>query len=167
MDKRKKSGKPYLRIQVAMLGNNVGLLRTPDLEMVDDCFQYWLETQEPLPNCLMELLSHDIKLLLSGRDGLVLKKTGSLSNNPNIDTFLHAAVSYVKTCRRYKYDENPVMTVCEKYEITRQTYYRWNKRFPDAPSDIPKHLVNAVITYASNGYKVYRISKKENVHPLG
>jgi hypothetical protein len=105
--KIKNSGKPYLRIQVAMLGNNVGLLRTPDLEMVDDCFQYWLKTQEPLPNCLMELLSHDIKLLLSGRDGLVLKKKGSLSNNPNIDTFLHAAVSYVKTCNSRRGSRRP------------------------------------------------------------
>ena len=168
MATRRRRGNTYQHIKEALWSDKLKLYKTPSLEILNDSLQCWLKTREPLPNFIMVRLLLDVELLLSGRDGRMLKKRKTLSNHPITEDFRNAAVAYVKTCKTGHdirgYDKNPIKTVCEKYEISRQTFYRWQAQFHDAPSDIAQNLLSPMLDLSSEGYRIYRISKTENTH---
>jgi len=141
-------------------------MKMPTLEMVHDCFQYWLETQKPLPTCLMVALLFEIELLHSGHEAQVLRKGHPQRNIPMIEDFMRTAVIYVKICKEKKEkecDSDPIGTVCDKYGITSNTYNTWQNKYKDSINiaNVDERMVGFMMNFSAKRYSSMRMGRRK------
>ena len=163
MYKRRRRN-PYQRIQLAMKHSRPWAMKMPTLEMVHDCFQYWLETQKPLPTCLMVALLLEVELLHSGHEAQVLRKGHPQRNIPMIEDFMRTAVIYVKTCRKKpEYDSTPIKTVCGNYGITSNTYNNWQNKYKETinVAKIDECMLRFMLSFSGMRYKSMRMGRRK------
>ena len=128
----------------------------PMLLILQDCLYHAQFTGGALSPVVLHALIRSIDNLLSGRSDSILKKADNVSNTSPTLTLHRHAVSYVKTCRKHGYDESPVKTVCEQFDISDRTYRRWQNSHPEASADMPKNEAQRIEDHA----RMYRIFKK-------
>ena len=154
---KEKERSPYQEYMVALANFKSGKSELPEMENIRDCLRYYLDTEEPIPPVLAYHLLNDVELLISGREGYLLKKRDEMFRKPAIDDCKRAAVAYVKTCERDGYDEKPRLTVREKFEIGRTTLHNWEKEFSDARDDVEKDVLEELLHKSSIMYSVFRV----------
>jgi len=97
-----------------------------DLELLYECLRQMLERNEPLPMHLTERLMDDVLLLLSRREGDLLRwEKKKKKGHPSEQEFHDMVVFYVKLAKVWANDDNPLKTIEDELGIPRSTYYSW------------------------------------------
>lgn len=143
---------PYAEFLDAYEKFKFGDGQVPTQELVYRCLMYSFLTNEPVPRELTGLLVREMAVVRSGHDSPVFEKPKSSAGvektpatHPEVIYLERRAVSYVKTCRKTGWDREPVKTICDAFGITRQTYYRWEKKYPTARDDFTREGARQLI----------------------
>lgn len=132
----------------------------PDQDLMTCCLGFSYITGEPLPKELVGFLFRAFELINKGHDSPLFAKPLSASGNPKSpDThpdkryLQRRAVSYVKTCRRMKWNKKAVNTVCDRFGVDRSTYYKWQRKYPTARDDLTPEGAQQVLDWLGPRYK--------------
>lgn len=125
----------------------------PTRETVFECLKYVRETGRPVPNSVLDGLIYNMDLLDRGRESNLFEKKGTKPKTHPVKEFWQRdAVSYVLTCQKNDLDKTPVKTICDKFEVTRPTFYKWKKKYKDASDNVSKEYIQYILNGAARSY---------------
>jgi len=96
------------------------------LGLLHSCLMQMALTNKPLPRHLTELLVDDVALLISHRDGKLLRREKKRKgDHPDAAFFHEDVVYYVMVAKAVGFDDDPMKTIKDELGIGRSTYYKW------------------------------------------